>query len=261
MAKFKCGGCKNYFPVEKVFHSSSLQKWCSAECVSDQQQRNFSQDATRPARKPSKPRKEDIPVSAAPDVQTAENGRLFVWGNDGRGGKRKNYGELSSCLVCETTYFLYDRDKTRSSGFCSVSCSQTGDHNSKRVHPVKHPKVADKLFSQIVRSVGHCVHCGWSGSAGRRLECAHGFSRRYWGLRWDYQNAFCLCNVCHLHFTQRPLEWEVWLRDKWGDEMYDIMRQHALHDPKPEIDETARRLRADFTNIQKGTWKVNDSIR
>lgn len=114
MAKFKCGGCKNYYPVEKVFHSNSLQRWCSAECVSDQQQRNFSQDATRPARKPSKPRKEDIPVSVRKAVMKRDRGRCRFCGTDtglqlhhvvyrSQGGQHEESNLITLCLRCHDT--------------------------------------------------------------------------------------------------------------------------------------------------------------
>jgi 5-methylcytosine-specific restriction endonuclease McrA len=66
---------------------------------------------------------------------------------------------------------------------------------------------ADAAFSARVRAVGRCQHCGSSGA----LQCAHIVSRRYLATRWDPQNAVALCPRCHVYYTHRPVEWEVWI--------------------------------------------------
>ncbi len=82
----------------------------------------------------------------------------------------------------------------------------------------------DRLFSAIVRSVGSCENCGSTTG----LQCAHGFSRRYRNVRWDRRNAFCLCQRCHMKYTHRPLEWDEWLRERWGPDLYVEIRSLAL---------------------------------
>lgn len=82
----------------------------------------------------------------------------------------------------------------------------------------------DVLFSKLVRAPGRCVICGSSD----RVQCAHGFSRRYRAVRWDRRNAWALCQAHHLFYTHRPLEWDTWLHEQWGDELYAEMRALAL---------------------------------
>ena len=114
MAKFKCGGCKDRFPMEAVWASSSVQKFCSRECASAQRQRNFSQDATRPARKPSKPRKADIPVHVRKAVMKRDRGRCRFCGVDAglhlhhvvyrsQGGQHEESNLITLCLRCHDT--------------------------------------------------------------------------------------------------------------------------------------------------------------
>lgn len=100
-------------------------------------------------------------------------------------------------------------------------------------------KQADMLFSKIIRSRGSCEHCATPVN----LQCAHGFSRRYRAVRWDQRNAFALCAGCHLYFTMRPLEWDDWLRDRWGDELYATLRFVALSAPNPKLVEVMADLK------------------
>lgn len=82
----------------------------------------------------------------------------------------------------------------------------------------------DRMFSALVRNVGVCEICGATSDH----QCAHGFSRRYLSVRWDRRNAFCLCRGCHMKYTHRPLEWDEWLRARWGEDLYWEMRHLAL---------------------------------
>lgn len=99
-------------------------------------------------------------------------------------------------------------------------------------------KQADKLCGAIVRARGVCEagydHDGPSKCSGP-LQWAHGFSRSYRAVRWDLGNGFCLCAGHHFYFTNHPLEWDDWLREKWGDEGYTEMRCHALRGLKPDL--------------------------
>lgn len=82
---------------------------------------------------------------------------------------------------------------------------------------------ADVVFSRIIRSRGHCEHCG----SGHYLQCAHWLSRRYANTRTDFDNAFCLCAGCHRYFTADPTAWSLWALSIRGREVYDRLRQAA----------------------------------
>ena len=70
-------------------------------------------------------------------------------------------------------------------------------------------KRADAAFGKGVRSVGYCEsdrpdHKG-------NLQCAHIISRSYKAIRTDPDNALCLCQGCHMFYTNHVLEWEDWI--------------------------------------------------
>lgn len=98
----------------------------------------------------------------------------------------------------------------------------------------------DLIFSRLVRRPGRCHICGST----ERLQCAHGFSRRYRAVRWDFRNAWCLCAKDHVFYTHHPLEWTEWLREQWGDVLYAEMLALALSGVRPELKELLAQLRA-----------------
>lgn len=101
---------------------------------------------------------------------------------------------------------------------------------------------ADRLFSLAVRSVGRC-ESGRPGHLGN-LQCAHGFSRSYKAVRWDRRNAFCLCGGCHTFYTHHPIEWDLWMLDRLGLELYSELRGLALTYRMPDLDVVLGELRA-----------------
>ena len=57
----------------------------------------------------------------------------------------------------------------------------------------------DKEFSLYVRSRGVCQRCGTKDYT--KLQTSHIFSRRYLRVRFDKDNALCLCASCHFFVT------------------------------------------------------------
>lgn len=111
--------------------------------------------------------------------------------------------------------------------------------SGKKRKPKTPMKACDELAGKIVRARGVCEECGKTSD----LQWAHGFSRRYRAIRWDMRNGFALCRGDHLKYTMRPLEWDEWLHAKWGDELYDEMRDLALHGRNPDLKDTLAALR------------------
>lgn len=69
-------------------------------------------------------------------------------------------------------------------------------------------KKLDKLFSEKIRSLGFCQKCGTT----RNLQCAHIFSRKNLSIRWDEENAVCLCLKDHLYWAHKePVEFSKWV--------------------------------------------------
>jgi len=98
----------------------------------------------------------------------------------------------------------------------------------------------DSLWSQIVRRPRACAICGST----ERLQGAHGFSRRYHATRHDLRNGFCLCAGHHVYYTHRPLEWDEYLLNAWGADLYYALRLKALANERQDLELTAKALEA-----------------
>ena len=85
-------------------------------------------------------------------------------------------------------------------------------------------ELADELFSAIIRSKGFCERCGKK----ENLQCAHIISRGYHQVRWDTDNAFCLDSGCHRYFTNRAIEFEVFVKSKIGEAHYQQLKDRAI---------------------------------
>lgn len=60
-----------------------------------------------------------------------------------------------------------------------------------------------------------CIRCGSIGN----LQWAHVLSRRHKSMRWNPDNAMCLCAGCHLHWHHEPAMALDWFfknyRERW----------------------------------------------
>jgi hypothetical protein len=169
-------------------------------------------------------------------------GKYLIYEEDGKhfrlgrfsSGVRRRYGTIKQCSGCEKQIFSAHNKITKERPeFCSFRCAKFVSFTKANKTPkVKH---LDAMFAKLVKTNGECVSGRKEHNGG--LQCAHGFSRRYRLIRWDMRNAFPFCAGCHIYFTHRPLEWEQWLRVKWGDELYEEMKQTALQDKKADLKE------------------------
>ena len=85
-------------------------------------------------------------------------------------------------------------------------------------------ELADELFRQIIRSKGFCERKGER----ENLQTAHIIPRSYHQVRWDLDNAFCLCSRCHRYFTNRPIEFEAFVVSKIGKAHYQELKERAI---------------------------------
>ena len=96
-------------------------------------------------------------------------------------------------------------------------------------------KPADKAFADCLKAAHDhtCERCGKQG----RMETSHVYGRRHRTIRWDKQNANCLCNYCHRIWHENPLESFQWFIDAFGQERDEILiekRNSRLKVPKSE---------------------------
>jgi hypothetical protein len=93
----------------------------------------------------------------------------------------------------------------------------------------------DSLFSRIIRERdgNRCKVCGIDGVFAQ-MECSHFWGRRYEGTRFDFDNADCLCHLCHGHFERKKGEGMAyfnWKFEQLGAERFDSLRikAHEYH--------------------------------
>jgi 5-methylcytosine-specific restriction endonuclease McrA len=77
----------------------------------------------------------------------------------------------------------------------------------------------DKEFSRIIRKRDKnvCQHCGVYKEDNRAMHVSHVIPKSK-GLivRWEVQNAMCLCFHCHFHFWHSsPLQASKWFCSKY----------------------------------------------
>lgn len=117
----------------------------------------------------------------------------------------------------------------------------------KKKRPVKRrASVADcdKAFGLLIRGPKDnphpCANCGTR----ENIQCAHGFTRAYHATRWDDRNAFPLCKGCHVFFTHRPIQWDDWLLERWGPDLYREIRALAVSHQRVDKDALLAELKA-----------------
>jgi len=98
---------------------------------------------------------------------------------------------------------------------------------------------ADKLFSAYIRRKGECELAGKDNiTCGGNLQCAHIETRGAHAIRWDVDNALCICAGHHVWYTNNPSAWdkiiarefpwkwayvEFHRRDKWDKDIEKIL--------------------------------------
>ena len=110
---------------------------------------------------------------------------------------------------------------------------------------------ADKLFSEIIRSIGFCENCGKE----QWLQCAHINSRRFNATRCDTRNAFCLCAGCHRYYTDFPREFSRFITTTWAADYYDMLFQTSRTATKVDWDERVEFL----TRIKDGEITLQEA--
>lgn len=93
---------------------------------------------------------------------------------------------------------------------------------------------ADRLFSLYIRARDGwaCRRCGSVVNP----QCAHVISRTYRAIRWNPDNAVCLCRGCHVMFTHRPLEWADWCEERFPGRLALLKVQALAAHEKPDYD-------------------------
>jgi hypothetical protein len=110
---------------------------------------------------------------------------------------------------------------------------------------------ADRLFSRRVRSRGICQALGFDGLAcAGPLQCAHVVRRRYLSVRWDDDNAACLCAAHHVYFTHHHLAEDRFHNQLLSPERFAELKARAEQARgRPDYEAILARLRQEVNAV------------
>jgi MoaA/NifB/PqqE/SkfB family radical SAM enzyme len=103
----------------------------------------------------------------------------------------------------------------------------------------------DKLFTQIVMFRDDRT-CQWCGKTQGQMQTSHVVGRTNLHLRWNLNNACCLCAFCHLRkWHAHPLEAVEWFIGKYPDRYHylQIENQKIVKYSTTELEEVYEGLR------------------
>lgn len=89
-------------------------------------------------------------------------------------------------------------------------CSRCG--TGKRTKRASTSARCDSMAAELCKTLAgfKCSRCGRWGTGPSRmegLEWSHRVKRKARSVRWDTDNADCLCHECHAYFETRPIEY------------------------------------------------------
>jgi hypothetical protein len=118
---------------------------------------------------------------------------------------------------------------------------------------------ADKLFSEVIRSVGHCEADGFDGvKCSPQLQCMHIISRKYNATRCDLRNAFSGCAAHHRYFTDHPRQFSRFITTTWAQDYYDQMYQRSRNSAIGKLVDWEERV-ALFIDIKEGRITLKEA--
>jgi len=152
---------------------------------------------------------------------------------------------MKKCKICSKT------NKNPLNKCCSVKCDSIYQKEKRKVATAKKrasssylTKVADILWSKIIRQAGECAYCGST----EHLNAHHIFSRSNRSTRWDLDNWICLCAGHHTFSNEfsahkTPTEFTYWLEEKWWVKRIENIARQARSVDKVDIQEVIDKLK------------------
>lgn len=84
-------------------------------------------------------------------------------------------------------------------------------------------KKLDKIVGDLIRGRGKCEKCGRRD----KLQWCHIVGRSAKRIKWDLDNAVCLCQLCHFRFTNHFHEFYAFIGEKHGEDHYSNLMRRA----------------------------------
>lgn len=80
----------------------------------------------------------------------------------------------------------------------------------------------DAIFSKVIRKRGYCERCKKDDY--NKLQCSHIHTRTKMSVRWDQENALCLCSGCHAYWWHKhPIDAAEFAKRYLGEEKYSLL--------------------------------------
>lgn len=111
----------------------------------------------------------------------------------------------------------------------------------------------DKLFSRLVKLLAgnRCEYCGGTN---KRLECSHFHSRRNKSVRFDTDNASCLCFTCHTYLGGNPYQHVEFFKKRLGSEKFEELNIRAeilVKRTKQDKEELTEQLKGKIRRLEE----------
>ncbi len=106
----------------------------------------------------------------------------------------------------------------------------------------------DILFSRWIRRGKKCEMCGRTD---KQLHCAHYIGRRYRAVRWELDNAACLCVSCHWEVDEFSAIKESFFRKKIGSDRMEELQIQARSFIKPNKELIKKELKSRLKELDK----------
>ena len=132
-----------------------------------------------------------------------------------------------------------------------------GEWTQKERHYLekKQTEKCDEIFSLYIRYRDRkCVLCG----SVENLQCSHYFTKKsHAAVRWYEVNAHAMCDKCHCrHHNQGEHEYSMWILDKYGRGMIDLLEQKAYSEKSYTLQELC-----DIENMYKAEVRIMEGIQ
>ena len=215
MAKKKCKQCGQSFDVPEW--RKSLAKYCGYECA------NLGRTTKKNVKKPRK-----CAGCGEKYLPTTWNQKWCSRECFQKHSKTGPRSKARTCPVCKKKF----QSVRKEAKFCSRKCGAQGKRGrSKKTY--KGGGVSDHtcdiLWAKVIKKKAgnKCEYCGKTTT----LNSHHIFSRSNRATRWCRDNGVCLCVSHHVFGNmsahKAPIEFVEWLKEKRGEEWYEMLRQKA----------------------------------
>lgn len=99
----------------------------------------------------------------------------------------------------------------------------------------------DVLFSEFIRKramvrVNGCERCLAGKVDYKQLQTSHFWGRGRKSVRFNINNGSGLCGACHMYLDSFPKEHVDWVKNRLGEDAFDMLEIQANTPQKPDIE-------------------------